>query len=333
MRWIGRVVVALGLLCLPAVIGRAQVPLSSSGLGTGAHTAAVEGADSIVWNPAGLFYSTGMDWSLGNITVRDNTTLGYGAVLSNPPTSQQALLDMLRDLGDGQNQRVDASGSTMFSVGRLGFAILGDAAARFWKTAPGGDGEGVAETGSEFSFAVSHARQIGGGLIWGFNLRYVQAKGTVDRVEFVGGVPTLTASERARDADWALDLGAIYEPTESLRLGLMVRNLKKPSFRGINPDVLGPLVYNETSVTLGAALRTRKHVLLAVDWDNVTRANRLSSGLNLGLRTALGPDLDLRTGIYNGSWQLGVGLGMGLGLLNVAYSPSSDAMFSISMSF
>jgi hypothetical protein len=310
-----------------------QMPLSSSGLGMGANTAVAQGADAIVWNPAGLFFETGMDWSIGNITIRESTTLGYGDILNNPPTSQTNLLEILRQVGDGENQRVDASGAVMFSIGRVGVAVLGDAAARFGKRAPGGDGTGIAETGSEFSFVLSQARRVGEGLVAGVNLRYIRAKSSRDSGDFTDGVLTLTDSTRAADADWAVDGGLVYDATSSLRLGLMVRNLKRPSFHGIDPEVVGPMVSHQTSVTIGAALHTRRGVLIAADWDNVTGANRISGNLNLGLASALGQNLEVRTGLYDGSWQVGLGVGLGLARLNLAYSPSSESMLSISTTY
>ncbi|MCX6375008.1 MAG: hypothetical protein NTU88_03025, partial [Armatimonadetes bacterium] len=130
-----------------------------------------------------------------------------------------------------------------------------------------------------------------------------------------------TGKTEPEDSGLGMDVGYMKEVSPDTSVGVMVRNLLKPSLGDMSPN---------REINVGVARKMMKgRVLLAADIQSIFD----HPTLNLGAELKTGKILSLWGGIYRRTPTLGVGLSILGAKIQVAYSPENNSLAAASVSF
>ena len=269
------VLVPLFFLCAGAAHAQPFETLGTRALGMGgAFVAVADDASATYWNPAGL--ATGHVLSL--LTDRSESTQRRDPRLPGAAAA-------------------DGSGTiTALSTNEVAFAHY---RVRVNQARTDPDGAAVVQSLSLQHFAVAGAEPVFPGVSVGTTLRYV--RGLAANVGGASGAPVdslLQAAGAARargQGAFDVDLGLMIG-TETVRVGLVARNLRQPSFETLD----GSTFNLDRHVRAGLSVRTVAGLLVAADVDLHSRTDAIDGrrrNVALGAEHWFGQWLGVRGGV------------------------------------
>lgn len=318
------------LLALLALPSSAELGIGTRALGMGgAFTAIADDSSATYWNPAGLIKVKRFNLQPLNIQARIDTKLDWQDVLDNPPTDDSDRVNLLKELGSGKAE-VDISAN--IAIASPGFAVfvqpMGEASLDASGVTIVGDypainseatirGTGYVYTG------VSFARKLKDGASLGVTLKSVQIKDYLETIKYIddaGNSETILETEKDKSG-LGMDIGYIKDVSPNTSIGVVVRNLLRPSLDSVSP---------ERRVNVGIAHKlSGGNVILAADISSLFD----SPNLNVGAEFKAGKFLNLQAGIYERKATLGLGLTLLGAKIQIAYSPDNMSIASGSLSF
>ena len=269
------VLVPLVTFCAGAAHAQPFETLGTRALGMGgAFVAVADDASSVYWNPAGLV--TGHFLSL--LVDRSEST-------------------QRRDPNLPGAAAADGSGTiTALSTNEVAFAHY---RVRVDQARADPDGPAVVQSLSLQHFAVSGAQYVFPGVSVGTTLRYV--RGLAASLREASGSPVdslLQAAGAARargQGAFDMDLGLMIG-TETVRVGLVARNLRQPSFETLD----GGTFDLDRQLRAGLSVRTVAGLLVSADVDLHSRTDAIDGqrrNVALGAEHWFGQWLGVRGGV------------------------------------
>jgi len=296
----------------------------------GAFTAIADDANATYWNPAGLAKITRFTFQPPNVQARIETQLGWRDVVKNPPTGDADRIKLLNSMGSSTST-VNFSANMAIAAPRFAVFVQPQVEAKL-------DAEGVTldpisgdpEEGGTANVSgigyvtagVSVARAMKDGSFIGVTVKSVMAKGISEgyKVNALGEFES-TGKTEPEDSGLGVDVGYLKEVSPGTSVGVMLRNLLKPSLGDMSPN---------SEINVGVARKVMKgRVLLAADIQSVLD----HPTLNLGAELKAGKILRLWGGVYHQKATLGLGLSILGAKIQVAYSPENNSLAAASVSF
>jgi len=318
------------MVCVLVMPAFSDLAIGTRALGMGgAYTAIADDASAVYYNPAGLTQISRFAFMPPNVQAHIDSNLKWQDVVAHPPTSDSERIELLKKLGNNVSS-VELSMNTAFLANS--FAVFAqpeikadiDARGITYNNFGIPDATSTATlTGSGYvNVGASIARKIGKGAL-GLTVKSVTGRFIRDSYSYDGtsSDPISTTLVDQQKTGLGVDAGYLVKVRPNTSMGLMVRNLIKPS--------LG-LCAQDTQLNMGIAhkLLNGKATVAADIESAFNKAN-----LNLGAEFAPIKAIKLRAGIYHHDTTLGLGLNI-LGLnAEVAYSPRNTSMMSGSISF
>jgi hypothetical protein len=144
------------------------------------------------------------------------------------------------------------------------------------------------------------------------NLR--NSDGSFYSADQLAGSSVQTSSWNGLEIRPTADVGALWQATNRLQAGLVMRNLVPARFNSAAPM--------DTHFDLGCAYVLKpKSLMAAIDFTNLL--DSAAARVNVGLEWRTPAHIALRTGLYHGRMTVGAGLGS---MVNVAFTPGMSVM-------
>lgn len=299
----------------------------------GAFTAIADDANATYWNPAGLAKITRFTFQPPNVQARIETQLDWQDVVKNPPTGDAGRIELLNSMGNSTST-VNFSANMAIAAPRFAVFVQPQVEAKLDAEGvtfdpisghPLSSGTDTVATVSGIGYVtagVSVARGMKDGSFIGVTVKSVMAKGISEgyAVNALGEFES-TGKTEPEDSGLGVDVGYLKEVSPDTSVGVMVRNLLKPSLGDMSPN---------REINVGVAHKVMKgRVLLAADIQSVFD----HPALNLGAELKAGRILSLWGGVYRGTPTLGLGLSILGAKIQVAFSPENNSLAAASVSF
>lgn len=291
-------------------------------------------ATALYWNPAGLALAPGQGWHPASVRYHSDG-LGVSDLLGMVDTigGGEVSMDDYRLLESLEGRAPCVGGSAMvgyrggnWAVGAYAQAISGFSV----EDRGGGELRLVGYGLDVASYGGAYADRLAQELYWGVQVGWLKggAGRTWGSATATGaGDVVSTIQHRSNHAtDWNANLGLMYQATDRVRLGLVVRNLNSPTLTFWGTDVTD----FDPSVHLGVAAWSDDYRTVAAgDVHNLFRANGESPALCLGVEHLVSDAVALRAGLNDGDFTFGAGLRLGSLRLDLASGVPLDEEISI----
>jgi len=227
----------------------------------GAFTAVADDATAFYWNPAGIVHGS---------------LLRAGFYGGTSFQDRNELVDRLRSELPGDDSVLDGGPSLGFSTS---FTVLGVAVSRFTETDTFLEDTTLSSRGLEtLDVAVTFVQSLPVDMLTvGANVNVI--RGTAFEREVPAAlippsdrnvrdlVKAATSSEGRSETEFGLDAGVLYQPRDWVRVGLMARNLVRPTFH--TPS--GGEISRDRHARAGVAFMKDPGWLVAADFDLTSR--------------------------------------------------------------
>ena len=233
----------------------------------GAFTAVADDSTAFHWNPAGIVHGS---------LIRGGF---YGGTSFQ---DRNQLVDRLRSELPGDDSVLDGGPSLGFSTS---FTVLGVAVSRFTETDTFLDGTALSSRGLRtLDVAVTFVQSLPADVLTvGANVNIIRGTAFEQEGPAASSPPSgrnvrdlvdvATSSEGRSETEFGLDVGVLYQPRDWVRMGLMARNLVRPTFH--TPS--GGEIARDRHARAGVAFMKDPGWLVAADFDLSSRDSSRST--------------------------------------------------------